>query len=311
MNGICYNTVTWQGSKSGGFLFKSLHAFTQPNIVVSKAPIISGIPRATLPGSAGTRSDGGFAMDATKRCYRCGMLKARDQFYGNCRSKDGLTSECKDCSRNRNHHSREKIIERKRIRSIDPNCGVPLFKRCSTCGETKPRDAFFRNVANKDGLEGRCKVCRGDCDPHRRERENQRKALRAINPDYGIPDSKYCPSCGKTKSSDEFHRVNSRKDGLRDICRECISNFWEGDKKRRAQKLSAFVESFTRREIYERDGGRCHICGKKVDPNNWHLDHLIPLSLGGEHSKRNVAVAHPYCNLRRNNRGPAQLRILP
>jgi 5-methylcytosine-specific restriction endonuclease McrA len=40
---------------------------------------------------------------------------------------------------------------------------------------------------------------------------------------------------------------------------------------------------------------------KKVDPANWHLDHVVPLSRGGEHSYANVQVAHPFCNL---SKGP-------
>jgi len=32
---------------------------------------------------------------------------------------------------------------------------------------------------------------------------------------------------------------------------------------------------------------------------------------GGEHSYRNVAVAHPACNLGRGSTGPAQLRMIP
>lgn len=71
------------------------------------------------------------------------------------------------------------------------------------------------------------------------------------------------------------------------------------------------VERIYRKVVFERDGGRCHICHKLVDPTYWHLDHLVPLSKGGEHSYRNVAVAHPACNLHRNATGPAQLRLTP
>lgn len=79
---------------------------------------------------------------------------------------------------------------------------------------------------------------------------------------------------------------------------------------RRARLRNApVIEHISRQEVYERDQGRCHICGKKVDPQKWHLDHLVPLSKGGEHSMRNVAVAHPQCNLSRGATGPAQLRL--
>jgi 5-methylcytosine-specific restriction endonuclease McrA len=41
------------------------------------------------------------------------------------------------------------------------------------------------------------------------------------------------------------------------------------------------------------------------------LDHLIPLSKGGNHTSDNLALAHGRCNSRRGaGRIPAQLRLL-
>jgi 5-methylcytosine-specific restriction endonuclease McrA len=79
---------------------------------------------------------------------------------------------------------------------------------------------------------------------------------------------------------------------------------------RRARKTAAFVEPVDRSTVYLRDNGRCHVCHHKVKAKGWHLDHLIPLSKGGEHSYKNVAVACPACNLKRQNTGPAQLRLM-
>jgi 5-methylcytosine-specific restriction endonuclease McrA len=61
--------------------------------------------------------------------------------------------------------------------------------------------------------------------------------------------------------------------------------------------------------IIERDGSRCHICGKKCKPNEIHLDHLVPLADGGTHAPENIAVACASCNLSRGARGAAQLRL--
>jgi 5-methylcytosine-specific restriction endonuclease McrA len=68
--------------------------------------------------------------------------------------------------------------------------------------------------------------------------------------------------------------------------------------KRRARKKNApILEAIEHAVVFERDGGVCGICGVLVDPANWHLDHVIPLSRGGEHSYANVQVSHPTCNL--------------
>ena len=66
------------------------------------------------------------------------------------------------------------------------------------------------------------------------------------------------------------------------------------------------------KEIYERDGWRCGICGKGVDgrlkyphPMSPSLDHIIPIdpSQGGTHTRDNVRCSHLVCNVRRGNRG--------
>jgi len=78
---------------------------------------------------------------------------------------------------------------------------------------------------------------------------------------------------------------------------------------RHALKLGATVEYVERAVVFERDNGRCHVCGKKVDPKDWHLDHIVPLSKGGEHSYRNVAMAHPDCNMKKYAKLIGQLRL--
>lgn len=67
-------------------------------------------------------------------------------------------------------------------------------------------------------------------------------------------------------------------------------------------------ETFTLREIAERDGWRCHICGKRVPDRQYAardddptLDHLVPVSLGGKHVRVNVALAHNRCNWERGD----------
>jgi 5-methylcytosine-specific restriction endonuclease McrA len=52
--------------------------------------------------------------------------------------------------------------------------------------------------------------------------------------------------------------------------------------------------------IYRRDLGRCHLCRRRVKPDRFHVDHLIPLARGGSHVPENVAIAHPLCNMRKS-----------
>lgn len=86
----------------------------------------------------------------------------------------------------------------------------------------------------------------------------------------------------------------------------------ETDRRCRARRLNAPLgEPYTRSYIFERDGGRCHICGGRCDPKRFEIDHLVPIARGGAECATNVALAHPSCN-RKRSAGyiPAQLRLV-
>lgn len=71
---------------------------------------------------------------------------------------------------------------------------------------------------------------------------------------------------------------------------------------RRAQKRNQFVEKVDPQEVYERHQGMCGICGDPVDRDCFHIDHIVPLARGGEHSYSNCQPAHPLCNYRKGAR---------
>lgn len=87
---------------------------------------------------------------------------------------------------------------------------------------------------------------------------------------------------------------------------------------RRARKFGGDYETFTYLEIFERDGWCCGVCGESVDRSLAHpdhysasLDHIVPLSEGGDHTRANSRCAHLICNIRRGNRGGTeQLRLV-
>jgi 5-methylcytosine-specific restriction endonuclease McrA len=67
--------------------------------------------------------------------------------------------------------------------------------------------------------------------------------------------------------------------------------------RRRARERNApVVEKIDRLAIYERDGGICYLCDEAVSVSRFELDHVVPLSRGGEHSARNLKVACKSCN---------------
>lgn len=67
--------------------------------------------------------------------------------------------------------------------------------------------------------------------------------------------------------------------------------------KRRAIEKSVFVEVVDPRTVFKRDEGICGICREPVDiASAWEVDHVVPISKGGDHAYANVQLAHRSCN---------------
>lgn len=49
--------------------------------------------------------------------------------------------------------------------------------------------------------------------------------------------------------------------------------------------------------LFERAGGRCAHCSRKIGPaDKWQADHVIALVNGGKHSEANLQVLCPFCH---------------
>lgn len=90
-------------------------------------------------------------------------------------------------------------------------------------------------------------------------------------------DVKACRVCGESKPLECYHR------------RSQYGDYARARERGVSGKLSRLV-------VLEMDDRVCGICGEDVDPFDFHVDHIIPLAEGGEHSYANVQVAHPSCN---------------
>lgn len=60
--------------------------------------------------------------------------------------------------------------------------------------------------------------------------------------------------------------------------------------------------SFTRRNVYKRDGHTCQYCGARPGLHELTIDHVIPRSRGGASSWENCVTACRPCNARKANR---------
>jgi 5-methylcytosine-specific restriction endonuclease McrA len=82
---------------------------------------------------------------------------------------------------------------------------------------------------------------------------------------------------------------------------------------RRARKLNAIIGDTKEIARWERKWRKaklvsCRWCKSKVPGSKAHADHVVPLSKGGSHSRRNLCIACPSCNLRKHAKLPKDWR---
>ena len=55
---------------------------------------------------------------------------------------------------------------------------------------------------------------------------------------------------------------------------------------------------------YKRQNGKCYWCREKLD--SYHVDHVVPIVLGGSNGPENLVVACPACNLAKGSKHPME-----
>lgn len=77
----------------------------------------------------------------------------------------------------------------------------------------------------------------------------------------------------------------------------------EQSMRRNARKRETQVEPIDYVAILDEHGMFCHICWLViVDESDLHFDHVIPLALGGPHTRDNIKPSHARCNIRKGAR---------
>jgi len=65
-----------------------------------------------------------------------------------------------------------------------------------------------------------------------------------------------------------------------------------------------------RLRVLAKTSGRCHICGGRVEGENWQADHVMAHSAGGTYDVDNYLAAHATCNHYRWDYLPAEFQYI-
>ena len=223
------------------------------------------------------------------RPFKCSHCESTEEHGGN-----GLCSACYQYKRNHGEQRPVDLI----LRQSRAESGLA---QCSTCKEVKPiTSSFYRS--KRYGRQMDCKLCQGMAraayaDAHRPKPKDGVcfRCSRAFTLSIGRPNGKYC---SRACANAGWRKANPQRAR---VIRE----------RRRMRRQAAYVADVAPATIFQRDNGRCQLCGTGVDvglcyPHPWAatMDHKIALARGGTHEPANVQLAHFRCNSsKREGRG--------
>jgi 5-methylcytosine-specific restriction endonuclease McrA len=189
-----------------------------------------------------------------------------------------------------------------------PRCGVEFWpwasgkharKRCDTCIEQQRITAQQRRAQPKPPTRPRLTAEERQAKQRSRSKayyyQNKERAM-AVRSEYRRRRVKVDPGFRQAIRNHNKAWAAKHPEQARLLRRQMRLT-------RDARKRNAYVEAVNPQVVYDRDQGICGICRLPVDrTEQWHVDHIIPLARGGEHSYANTQLAHGLCNSIKSDR---------
>lgn len=237
--------------------------------------------------------------EGKKKCPGCSLVKDLTEFYASASSTSGRQTRCKECARSyatdhkaetsaynkewwEKNKDREKAI---RKAWYEKNKAATLAKQKAyrELNPEKVRAAIARSPSqSKEAVAARSKKWQQANRERARERGRRWQAKHPLDPVI---------TAAKNKA---WRAANPDK------CREIGRN-------KRARKRNA-EGSHTKEEIatlFVTQRGKCAnaSCGTSIKAG-YHVDHIMPLILGGSNYIRNIQLLCKPCNLRKHKKHP-------
>ena len=174
------------------------------------------------------------------------------------------------------------------------------MKNCKQCGEEKPLSDYAKGKKNLDGHRPICKTCTKEyAAKYRLENAEKRKKAQDAWREKNLEQQRvYKQNYYLENKESVTARVDAWREKNPDIYRTWFEN-------RRARKLAVGGKltlglSF---KLFELQKGKCACCKKPLG-SDYHMDHIIPLALGGSNTDDNIQLLRAKCNKQKGAKHP-------
>ena len=191
------------------------------------------------------------------------------------------------------------------------------MRTCTTCKESKCLDQFAIRKDRPIGRASRCKKCSVSyalATRNTEESSKNRKEHRKNRPDLMCAASKRYrdnhPEYAK-RQADRIRQWVLKNPELAHTARARYSKehpekfrFYQQSRRARLRNDGGVLSSGLVILLLEEQGNKCPYCCKDVASTGFHIDHVIPVSLGGHHEDSNMQILCPTCNRMKSNKHP-------
>lgn len=134
----------------------------------------------------------------------------------------------------------------------------------------------------------------------RREQEKQRvKAWRTANRARHLASVRAYHVANREREAAYLQERRKNDPGFAEQCRLKKHN--------RFRKIEGQILSEGLIELlFGEQGGKCPYCFSDLTESGFHLDHFVPIALGGKNEDENMQLACPTCNRRKGAKHPAE-----
>lgn len=210
-----------------------------------------------------------------------------------------------------------------------PTSDQQTVKPCNGCGTVLPVDAFFKNKRMKDGLQTQCKVCMRSLQD--KWRTNNRDKVKDIAKKSYLKNQDRNKARARKRYWENPAYLSQWAKDNKDLCRDARRRHYSKNKEKIRQKSKdwdrknpdKFKERMQRsanarrarlagvggklskgivQKLLMLQKGKCAYCATVLHKH--HLDHIIPLALGGKNTDDNVQLLCPPCNMSKGAKHP-------
>lgn len=190
-------------------------------------------------------------------------------------------------------------------------------KHCPKCKQIKPVEAFAKSNLRKTGLESYCRLCQKEYRILNADKIRERKRKYYLNniDDHRERSKKYYLQNSekiKLRSSAWYIENIDRASESRKLYHSANIDKWRvyGQNRRARKKSSGGILSIGLKEkLFKLQKGKCACCKSKLI-KGYHMDHIIPLALGGPNIDTNIQLLCKHCNCSKQDKHPIEFMQL-